>query len=348
MRECWEKKKSAVLGTIIDVEGSVYRKEGARCLIQQDGRITGIVSGGCVEKDLYEYAQDILKNGTAMLVEYDFRPEDDVIWGMGVGCNGALTLLLQPFEPVKNPDLALNILESLERIYYSESSCVIGTVLSSQCEDKIPVGRVLQLDDGLVETNSKLCKQYIDGIALELFVERIKARPRLVIFGAGEDAKPLARIAHFLEWHVTVVDHRTGLLTKSHFPDTDEFVLASREGYGDVRLPKSAAAVVMTHNYDIDKMTLGKLIYQNILYLGQLGPCKRLERMLGDLQSIGYTIEPFHYEKLHSPIGLDIGAETPQEIALCIVAEICARRNGRSGLPLREENFQLATTIEGR
>ncbi|WP_203557120.1 XdhC/CoxI family protein [Bacillus sp. B15-48] len=349
LRECWIKKESAVLGTIIDVEGSVYRKEGARCLIHQDGQIIGIVSGGCIEKDLYAYAQEILENGNARLVDYDFRPEDDLIWGMGVGCNGALTILLQPFEPVKSPELALNILESLERIFYSEHSCVVGTVVSSQCEETIPVGRMLQLDDGQVEIgDSKLCKQYVSGVSVELFIERIKAQPRLVIFGGGEDAKPLAHIAHFMEWHVTIVDHRTDVLNRSHFPNADAFILASREGYGDVRLPKDAAAVIMTHNYEIDKMALCKLIFRNILYLGQLGPRKRMERMIGDLQSSGYTFEQFQFEKLHSPIGLDIGAETPQEIALCIVAEICARRNNRSGLPLREKELQLVGSFEGR
>ncbi|HEY2420236.1 MAG TPA: XdhC family protein, partial [Neobacillus sp.] len=143
LRACWKNKQPAALATIIAVDGSAYRKEGARCLIHKDGSITGIVSGGCVEGDLIEHAQNVIGAGICKQVKYDFRQGDDVPWGLGLGCNGAITLLIQPFDPVNQPDIAENLLTYFERYVSSQSSYFIVTILASENEGKVAVGKMV-------------------------------------------------------------------------------------------------------------------------------------------------------------------------------------------------------------
>lgn len=339
LRACWEEKRRAVLATIVAVEGSVYQREGARCLINEDGGIVGIVSGGCVEKDLFEHARSVFDTGNSKLMEYDFRQGDDILWGLGLGCNGAVTLLLHLFDPVQYPQAAKHLLDAFDRRMSSDVPYVVGTVITSESELVVPVGYVVYGDEVTLAqdgSNTGFLHQQVKGVDVQLFVERVVPRQRLVIFGAGADVKPLTRAAKFLEWRVTVADHRLDLLNKENFPDADVFVM-KREDYGNIPVAKSDAVVIMTHNYELDKCALGVLAQKDIAYLGQLGPRRRIERMLHELEAAGMHLEPYQLEKIHSPVGLDIGAETPEEIALCIVAEICARRNRRGGMPLREK-----------
>jgi xanthine dehydrogenase accessory factor len=341
LRSCVHERKTVVLATIVATDGSVYRRAGARCLLYPDGRTIGIVSGGCVEQDLLEHAASVFESGRPKLVEYDFRADDGQPWGLGLGCNGALTLWIQRVQPSAGEPLAEKLLDALEERLTRTVPSRWATVLESSDEAKYPLGTLLELPQEIVPNDSETCslqRAELAGVSVLLFVENLSPRPRLVVYGAGADSVPLLHIGKFLGWHVTLVDHRDAWLDREANCLADERILVRRDGYGTVAPPASAAAVVMTHHYESDRQILGHLLPLQMLYIGQLGPRHRTARMLSELVSSGQRLLDDDLEKLHAPIGLDVGAETPEEIALCVSAEILARRNRRDGGPLRHRS----------
>lgn len=341
LKRCWEQKERAVLATIVKVEGSAYRREGARCLILESGEIIGILSGGCVEGDLLEHAQNVLASGNAKLIRYDFRTEDDLTWGLGLGCNGALTIWLQPFDPVRRSAQAETLLESFQQRVVTTKRYTVAVVVESSQPERLPPGTqwVMQEQDeqpNRPRWSGGLQRASVRGIPCSLFVETVEPRMRLVICGAGADAIPLVRGAKALHWHVTVVDHRDAYASWKRFPEVDECLLIPRSGYAELPVSEHSYVVAMTHQYELDRMIVKSLLPRSIPYLGVLGARSRIERMLQEIAQEGQLdLSDADFEKLHAPVGLDIGAESPQEIALSILAEMTCRKNGRSGQPLR-------------
>jgi xanthine dehydrogenase accessory factor len=334
LQNCWTRKESAVLATIIEVDGAAYRREGAKCLIIESGNIIGTLSGGCVEGDLLEYAREVLATGTPREVYYDFSSEGDLFWGLGLGCNGAITLWLQPFDPIHHHSQAAQIIEE----YQKRASCIkdyrVAVVLESNDTGQISVGSYLNFDQQEEELPHGLMPYNIHGVLVKLFVETVKARPRLMIFGAGSGAVPLVQAAKNLHWHVAVIDHREDYLNQEIL-NADERFLTARNQYSEISVHDGAYVVIMTHNYELDRMLVETFLPSSIPYLGVLGSHNRMERILQDIrQEIGELSEET-LEKLHSPIGLDIGAESPEEISLSIVSELVCRKNRRNGQSLR-------------
>lgn len=339
---CWNEGRKAAIATVVDAEGSVYRREGARCLIFDTGEIWGVVSGGCVEKDLFEHTQKCWSTGASAMYTYDFRSEEDLFWGMGAGCNGSLQVWLQPFDPFLKREQAQAMLDHFERRVNGQKSFWSGTILESNFSSH-PVGTILEWEISSPANSSKnqIQQLILEEGAVEAFVEFIDPRIHLLVFGAGADAVPVVQAGKLLKWKVSLVDHRENWLQSKSFEICDELLLVPREGYHEVPLTPYTYAVIMTHQYDLDQKLIRELVPAPIPYLGLLGPRKRLQRILQELGEVGTEFSADELAKLHSPIGLDIGAESPEEIALSIVAEVMCSKNQREGISLHVKGGAL-------
>ncbi len=313
----------AVLATLVSAEGSSYRRPGARLLVCADGSRLGSVSGGCLEEDVLARAARVRSSGMAEAAVYDTTSENDLVWGVGLGCHGVVRVLIEPLP--KKPAWAEAVASA------AENRTRVKLAVTHAGGSPADWGTRLGGDGAPVET---------DGV----FVQEFIPPPYLAIFGAGDDAIPLARLAQGLGWRVIVADPRGALTTADRFPAAAARVtgpadtLATRV-FGPPDQPTPAAdggvAVVMTHHYVHDVPILRSLLPRPLAYVGLLGPRKRAERILADLTAEGRSISAEERARLHAPVGLDLGAEAPAEVAHAIVAEILAVLRGRDARPLR-------------
>ncbi len=305
-------RDAAVLATLVKVEGSSYRRPGARLLLLADGTRVGSISGGCLEDDVVARARQTLATGRSATIVYDTTTENDLVWGTGLGCHGIVRMFIEKLPPV--PAWAAVLRENFVagrdtrlEITYDGPSC--GTRLAPATAGANP------------------------GI----FLENIPPPTRLAIFGAGDDARPLVRFAKELGWHVTVADSRPAYVTAARFPEADELALFRENDFGAATtLDARSLAVVMTHRYRDDLPLLRALLPRPLSYLGLLGPRKRADKILETLAAEGLVITEDMRDKLHAPVGLDLGATTPESVALAILAEMQARISGRNPIHLRE------------
>ncbi|HEY9632944.1 MAG TPA: XdhC/CoxI family protein [Coleofasciculaceae cyanobacterium] len=349
--------KTVAIATLVKASGSTYRRPGARMLMTSDGQMVGSLSGGCLEGDVFEQAQEVMTSGKPIVVQYDTMSDEDIIWGLGLGCNGIVQILIERLEE-KNP---LNHLAFLTECLHLRHVGVLATVFHIEGQVKAQVGSRLMLHpDGTVKNDieeADLLAQIRDDVwkalddnrstvkvyplptgKAEVFIEVIQPSVPLMIFGAGHDAMPLVRLAQELGWYVTVVDSRQADATRERFQSANEVILSRPEGIGDsVELDNRTMAVVMTHNYLHDLELLKTLLPSAVRYLGILGPKSRTDKLLQDLQEQGITPTEKQLQRLYSPVGLDIGADTPEEIALSIVAEIQTVLANHSGGSLRNK-----------
>jgi xanthine/CO dehydrogenase XdhC/CoxF family maturation factor len=301
------------LATLVQVEGSSYRRPGARLLLLPDGTHTGSISGGCLEEDILERARRVLTSGQAELAVYDTTSENDLVWGVGLGCQGVVRIFIERIPPTRPAWVG---------VLAANQSARRDTILQVDYQNMTPRGTHLA---SAGETND------------QAYRETIPAPPALIICGAGDDAQPLARMAKAIGWHVTVVDTRAGLATATRFPDADA-VLAAPVAQICAGLPIDTRTfvVVMTHRYTDDRQFLHTLLRREIAYLGQLGPRKRTHRLLQDLPDGLPPATALQLSKLRAPVGLDLGGNTPETVALSILAEMQSRLSGRSAAPLRD------------
>jgi xanthine dehydrogenase accessory factor len=357
------------LATVVHVAGSAYRRPGARMLITESGDTVGTISAGCLERDVAERAVKVMESGSACLIEYDTRGREEIVWGLGLGCNGVVRILL---ESLHEESAGARSLRFIAGCLQKRQSGVLATVIATG-EDKgnaedcgIEVGERLLLDEQLnVCGESRLGAELAARIreeALEILLDKRAAThsfetgdsrteiffdfimpPRsLVIFGAEHDAVALVRQARTLGWHVTVVDTRARQATRERFAEADQIVLCRVDEIAmHVSLTENTAAVLMTHNYLDDASLLRDLLPSPVSYLGILGPRQRTSKLLEEIKEDVAVLAESASARLHSPIGLDIGAETPEEIALAIVAEIKTVCAARSGGFLRERNASI-------
>lgn len=323
---------SIVLVTVMAVEGSVYRGAGARMIVTADGGTTGAVSGGCLEADLVARAPEVLASGCATLVQYDTRASDDVVMGLGLGCQGVIDLLLEPLTG----EALQRATAFYERLATRRDAATLLTQVRSSAGAP-PVGTRLLLteDGGVVEGNEMLM-----GAAQDVVQEVVRPATPLVICGGGTDAIPLASLAKQLGWHVTVIDHRPTFVDQARFRDADALVCANLVNDADalagrVRIDARTMSVVMAHSAAHDRAYLHAMLDGDARYVGVLGPRRRTVELLGVRGSGSDGAMP---RNVHSPVGLDLGAETPDEIALAIVAEISAVVSGRDGGMLRQRS----------
>ena len=313
---------ASVLATLVTVEGSSYRRPGARMLMADGPGRIGSISGGCLEEDLVERSRRVSATGRAEVVTYDTLAENDLIWGVGLGCHGVVRILLERVPA--RPDWAAALAEN----FCAGRPTVLAVVWESPGG---PIGTTLL---GAPTNRS--------NAAQGVYRDRIEPPTSLTIFGAGDDAQPLARLAGDLGWRVTVADPRPAMPTEARFPGVSGLVLGPADELVARAAPSPGSlAVVMTHHYRHDRPILRHLLPLPLAYLGLLGPRVRAERILADIAGEGIAVTPDMRMRLRAPVGLDLGADSPEEVALSIAAEMMAVRAGRDGRPLRDRTLPI-------
>jgi len=361
------KNERCALATVVNVEGSAYRRPGARMLMTENGRIVGSLSGGCLERDVFERARIVMQTREPIVVRYDTGADTEIVWGLGLGCNGIVQILIEPLDIAAMP---LH-LEFLSDCITRQKTGVIATVFGGKSDIKPGSRLMLQDDDeAIIEfENGEFAraamrdarralsdKKSSDKIyelttgAAEVFIEFVEPPVPLVIFGANADAAPVAEYAQKLGWHVTVVDTQARSASLERFADcADAVTLCRPETAADcVPLTQRTAAIVMTHNYQHDLELFKTLLPSSVQYVGMMGPKRRTERIIAEALAEGLTISDEQMNRLHAPIGLDIGAETPSGIALSIVGEIRAVLSEREGGFLKRRNAPIHVGGESR
>jgi xanthine dehydrogenase accessory factor len=359
------------LGTIVSVRGSTYRRPGARLLVPEKGDSIGNLSGGCLEGEVEQVARTVMVDGVPRLESYDLTADDEVVWGWGLGCNGVIEVFVEP------ADNAAQFADALRVAIEEERTVAAATVLESRGSKVRPGARVLVHEDGRTEggmgdgpadavmipaTSHALANgsTLTTTLALEegelrVFIEVIQPPPRLVVCGAGHDAIPVVRLAGLLGWRVIVADDRESLLDRQRFPGAGAFVKTEPvKAAVECGVDGRTFVVVMTHNFLRDKDYLRSFLGSDVAYVGMLGPAARLQRLCDNLSEEGVPPKPKDLARIHSPAGLDIGAEGPEEIAVAIVSEILAvQRDRKAGFlrdrkgPIHERSPQEAWLASG-
>jgi len=340
-------QRKAALATVVKVRGSSYRSPGARMLITDDGRWVGSISGGCLEGDALRKARSVMMSKTPMTVTYDTREESNQNLGIGLGCNGVIDVLIESVDPQDQK----NAIEQFANLINTKEPMALATIFAGSCGvgEKLLITRSGESTSQFTNTNlsaqvrvdlkelfdtkkSEAKKYNIDGLDFDVFVELIQPSLSLIIFGGGFDARPVSELAKSLGWNVSVTDECVAHIAPVFFPSADKLSLCQREFIDrDFEIGAYTACILMSHNYEYDRDVLKKLIKTNTPYIGILGPRKRFDKMLKEFNEAGVVLADTDFQRIHSPIGLDIGAEAPDEIALSIISEIQSKFTNRSG-----------------
>lgn len=330
-RQAHQEGQQTALATVIRVIGSAYRREGAKMLVRSDGASACMISGGCLEQEMIEVAMQILAKGKPQRTIFDYN-EEKTWWP---GCGGTVEVWVEPLEP------GSELLRWLEQSPEAEPS-VMATVIGGG------EGRVWVRADGsfsgaikpalVQEAVVRTAKQMLQGTSrpttryvqeAEVFFDLSSPVPELVLLGAGHDAKPMANQALVLGFKVTVVDARPDLLAQ--FKGVETIQASPEEFAHKLRLTPRSNVIVMNHHLDLDRKSLRHVLDSPVQYLGVLGPRNRLEKILEALRLEGYEPSPSQLARIRNPIGVDVGAESPEEIALAALAEILALQRGFEG-----------------
>jgi len=331
-----------VLATVVATRGSTYRKAGAQMLIGPGGRYEGMLSGGCLEGDLAAHAASVLETGTPKMVRYDNGGDDDLLWGLGAGCEGGMDVWLVRLDPAAGwePFATLSrCFEQRERVRYafvldSEARVLpVGTTLWVAGGPAPPAGLPEQLTAWLAAQAGDNMRSVTTGIVefgsprVRLFVASAAVPRELLLIGGGPDALPVVEFGATLGWRVTVADHRPAYADPARFPRARRVLLTTPvELEQHLDLARFDAAVVMSHHIATDLAALAALAKTSIPYVGLLGPASRRKRLLADL---GMATAAKFGARLHAPVGLELGGRDPASIALAITAEIQAQLHGK-------------------
>lgn len=322
--------RRAALATVVRIVGSGYRRPGAKFLIEETGATLGSVSGGCLEADVREIAKAVLETGRPSLRHYSTGADEDVVWGLGLGCNGLVDVFIQPATEGPLAELAA----SLRELLAGDAPFALLTVVDGE-----GLGAMLMLGPG-GEAHGSLGSADFDRLAVEqartllpggrstvhkvdgrgVFIEVLPPPPHLIVCGAGDDARPLVAYAADAGFRVTVIDHRPALLDAAWFPQAAQRLLARPEDPGIILPPaERSLAVVKSHSLSHDREWARRLLAAGLPYVGMLGPRDRTETILREIGG-----GPAEAERVFGPVGLDLGADGPRQVAFSIVAELLA------------------------
>lgn len=358
--------KKTALATVVHVEGSSYRRPGARMLITEDAQLTGSISGGCLEGDAFRKALHVILSGKTMLVTYDTADDDDAKFGMGLGCQGVIQVLIEPLQgeegkaiidllskatASRQPSTLLTLFSIQDKKAVQYGSCFLLT------EEGREYGAIPFLDDAMVrkelslvmaQQKSTFCKLAQEATEWIAFTEYIQPPVSLVIIGAGNDVIPLAQMAEIVGWQTTVIDGRPMYASKERFPMPSCQVLHAKatQILDHVTIDSRTVFVLMSHNYNYDLGILRALLNKNIHYIGILGPHKKMKMMMDELAEEGIILSEQQKEAIHGPVGLDIGAETAEEIAISIIAEIQSKLSAATATSLRTKEDAIHSRID--
>lgn len=293
-----------VLAIVIGSKGSTYRKVGAMMLIEQDLNYWGLLSGGCLESDILEHCKQIFVENRDKTIHYNMRDEADMLWGMGLGCDGEVTILLK-FLPSSQKHF--DFFSRLKQVS-AGANCVMS----------------LQPDQHYKMTFSFQGKTHQPQSSMISIA--LNAPHHLLICGGSPDVPPVVAIANQVGWKTTVIDHRASYARQDKFPLANHLIHLKRSEWKSFPLEGFDSAVIMSHQFERDVQYLKKLLVSAVSYIGLLGPTKRRDKLLQDCD----TQFSEHEGRVFAPIGLDIGANSPETIALAIVSEIQAVSNNKA------------------
>ncbi|HEY9488636.1 MAG TPA: XdhC/CoxI family protein [Chryseosolibacter sp.] len=335
------------VATVVQVRGSSYRSPGARMLITDDGKWVGSISGGCLEGDALRKARKVMTDQEPLTVTYDTSEDSNQNLGIGLGCNGIIDVLIEPantaleHNPIKVFEKLISTAEPValatvfsNTTYQGEKLLINGgnEILISFSNKRLNEAVLSDLAHVFESRRSEAKKYFFEGTQLDVFVELIQPSISLMIFGGGFDARPVSQLAKSLGWGVTVTDECVAHIAPLFFPSADNLSLCHRDFIDrDFEITPFTACVLMSHNYDYDRDVLKKLLTSPAPYIGLLGPRKRFDKMIKEFEAEGISLSGDDLHRIHSPIGLDIGAEAPDEIALSIISEIQGKFANRSG-----------------
>jgi xanthine dehydrogenase accessory factor len=347
------------LATVVKTQGSTYRRPGARMLVASAEDQVGMVSGGCLENDIVHHIKQSKDSTQPFVITYDINAHEDLTWGFGLGCEGVVHVLVESLLQSQR----VHPMEFIEGCFERHQSGVLATVFCQEGLADVKIGDRLALsaDGTLISdiTNLRLHQEIaiaaqtawksqqsqslacpLPGGTVKALIEVIQPQTSLVIFGAGRDAIPLVQFAKALGWYVTIVDCRSLDSTRDRFAHADRVILTRRDCLlNAVQIDPKSASVIMTHNYFDDLAALNRLSNSSARYIGMLGSQQRIQRLIDDATTPAK-------DRLHAPIGLDIGAETPEEIAIAIIAEIQTVLAQRSGCSLRDRQNPIHEIAE--
>ena len=335
-----EQGRGAALATVVHIQGSAYRRPGAKMLIADDGAMAGSVSGGCLEADVREVALSVIRSGTPQLLHYDTGTDDQTPFGLGLGCNGAVDIFVQRASA---PDV-LKTARQVALLLQGDAPFAVSTIVRGAAglgrsvvvaSHGKPAGSTgdADLDRTIAARASDLLgagiSQLDDLDANHVFTDVQVPPPSLIVFGAGEDSRPLVATATDVGFRVTVVDHRPAYLVPDHYSVGTRLLEARADSsLSGLPLGPRTYAVVKTHSLAHDREWVGRLLASNVAYIGVLGPSARVDEMLRELGAE-------ENDRVFGPVGLDLGADGPEQIAVSVVAELLALISGREPGHLR-------------
>jgi xanthine dehydrogenase accessory factor len=335
--------KRAALATVVRVRGSAYRHEGAKLAVAEDGTSAGNVSGGCLEQDVREVALQVVRTGEPQLKSYCSSADEIAAWDLGVGCEGQVDVYVERADArprerellegrstfavatgigMREGGSGMRLIVTRDAAEGDLGGVELNRIVTARARSLLPAG-----ESGIYELAGR-----------SVFIDILVPPPQLVVLGAGDDARPLARLAADVGFRVVVVDRRPGYLTRDRFPGAAALVHSAGEELGGaVSLDAECYAAVMNHNFADDQAYLRALLKTPVAYIGVLGPRQRTERMLRNLAAEGSVDD----SRVYGPVGLDIGTDGAEQVALAVIAEILAVRSGRRAKSLRERQAPI-------
>ncbi|MBP2832070.1 XdhC family protein [Aquimarina sp. U1-2] len=328
-----QQKMNAVLATVVEIEGSSYRRPGVGMLLLEDGTTKGAVSGGCVEKEIFKQSQSVFKTGTSKIMTYDGKYR--------LGCEGVLYILIELLE--MDSTATLRILEHIKNREVFE----ISSVYTKTQGEHHHIGSSVQF---LNEEDIKLSKRSNmlpnSSLALKRFVSKMLPCFRLIIIGAEHDAVTLCKLASVTGWLVEVICSPNNPKQLGDFPGVSHIHADAPENLLIENVDNQTAFVVMTHNFAKDLLYLRSLTDLRPAYIGLLGPARRREKLLEALIEFNPNVSNAFLDIIHGPAGLNLGAETPEEIAISIISEILAVTREQLPISLQEKSGAIHDTSE--
>jgi xanthine dehydrogenase accessory factor len=336
----WQQAGAEVLVTLVRAEGSSYRRPGAHLLLSSRGEHAGTISGGCLEAEILRKAKWLVREGAAV-ERYSTMFDDTAEVPFGLGCGGVVDLLLEPGDTLE----CLALMRAMERAVDGEEAIALTwlpgkgrklmrALLSASgdvtfASEDLTASALEEATDGVNSEN------WVQSMAENIFVERIAIPQRLVVLGAGDDAKPLVSMGALLGWSVTVMDGREQLARSERFPEAEHVVAVSSVADEVRRIQRDDAVVLMTHSYEQDRELLATVLPLQPKYLGLLGARHRSALLVSEVAAMLGRSVAACCEHIYAPVGLDLGGDGPEAIALAVIAEVQACCMGKLGISRR-------------
>jgi xanthine dehydrogenase accessory factor len=355
-------EKSDVLATIVDVEGNAYRRPGAKMLLDEGGSGVGSITAGCLEDELLSAAGSVRESGRPERVTYDLMNDDEDVWGLGVGCNGIIDVLLEPLDDTYRP--AVEAFERGEDIAIVTALSGDGALTQGDRAYYYPENDRIRLPDGsdaegwpdaIADPAAELARRGrsdtltigVEGTDVEFFIDGLAAPAELVVFGSGHDVAPVTELAERNDFRVTVVGFRGAVDLDEQFSAAHRTLTTSPGSIEDaIDIDDRTYAVVMTHNFIDDQLTVETLLNSPAPYVGLMGPHDRFEEMLEAYEDEGTTFQKDAFASLYTPIGLSLGGGTPYQIAHSIIAEVLAVQHDQEPVHLRDRDSHIHERVE--